>query len=421
VRAGSGKANCDAKRGARQAREFRSAALLRWANALCALSVACALVLTYSTLASAAEGPAGRVRIERPLVADALLDESVARTLGELSALGLEVEVLHRAGAVLAQRQLPALEGGLHGMIALYRFEGHVRVDVWAPSGGRALQLDIDPNERGLSAEVIAIRAVEALRSRWLEYEQATPTALPERVAEIARTPGTPTAAKPTTAKALPEQATPRVSADAGKANDSDANAVDGATADPTDSDVRNLPDAPHSALGLSKGLRAALGVGYASEALGTRHWIGAASAGWSWERTALGLAFDTSLTRFNLSQQAGSVDGSRSRLMLELESAAALSARWELLVKARLGVARYWLDASAAPGYVAHDRQSVDVVGAVSLGARYWLQENIGIYLDVDASALRQALAVDVAGEELGRLGLPGLELSSGLSFRYP
>jgi hypothetical protein len=356
------------------------------------------LFMFGSRLAYAQDVPEGRVRIERPLAAEPLVDEAVTRTLGELSALGLEVEVLHRAGATLARRQLPALDTGIHGLIAIYRFEGRVRVDAWAPSGGRALQLEFDPNERGVNAEVIAIRAVEALRTRWLQYERETAAALPGRVAKIARANGTPAA---------------------------DAPSKLGAPSAP----ARRQPDAPPSDSSTSARateptpyrLRAMLGFAFAAETIGTHHWTGDASFGVGYGAATLSLVLDSSITRFALSNAAGDVQGTRTRILLEVGTDVPLAERWVAFAALRVGMARYGLDASAAPGFIEHDTATRDLAGAAVGGIHYWARPNWGIHFGAEVNALAHALAIDAEDNELGRLGMPGLALRTGLSLRYP
>lgn len=356
----------------------------------------CVSLFTWSIDAGATELEEGRVRVECPLNGDALVEESVTRTVGELSALGLEVEVLHRSSAALVQRQLPALESGMHGLIALYRLDGRVHVDTWAPNGGRALQLDFDPMERGMNAEVIAIRAVESLRTRWLEYEHEGAAALPERVAEIAH--ATPNAVE----KPAPDEPEP---------------SAETATSPPPD--TAPLLVAPESAATPRQEPRivGTVEVGLAVEAAGTSHTIAGAGAGVRLGRWVLGLGFDTSITAFTLTDALGSVDGSRTRVLLEVSAEFPLTHALSAVVAAKAGAARYWLDASVSvPGYVERDRASLDVTAAGELGLRYWLHEHLALQLAAEVNTLRQGLAVDVAGQELGRVGLPGVALHAGL-----
>src|SRR5262245_23593554 len=107
----------------RGGRVWRRLAAARLAALLLGLVTGGLVMLSYCRGARAEDVPEGRVRIERPLGNDTLVDESVTHTLGKLSTLKLEVEVLHRSSSALIQRQLPALESGIHGLIAIYRFE----------------------------------------------------------------------------------------------------------------------------------------------------------------------------------------------------------------------------------------------------------------------------------------------------------
>lgn len=126
---------------------------------------------------------AANIAILRPAGTSPALTEALYRLQGELLALGLHVEVVARPaeGAVgsaplrdwLEQR---AAERGTDAIIDVVGDRAPTGVDVWifqrSPARSTVTRVELEPNVES-AAETLAIRAIEVLRSNFLEIDLA--------------------------------------------------------------------------------------------------------------------------------------------------------------------------------------------------------------------------------------------------------
>jgi hypothetical protein len=143
---------------------------------------------------------AGTVAIVRPPGETPDLTEALSRIHGELLSVGLEVKVIERpAERGLQQTDLRAwleevaIQGQIDAVIDIVGDTAPVAVDVWviekAPRRLEVSRIALEPNTRNAS-ETLAIRAVEVLRSTFLEKDM---DARERRSLPVAKPKSTPT------------------------------------------------------------------------------------------------------------------------------------------------------------------------------------------------------------------------------------
>ena len=133
-------------------------------------------------------GPAAadpvRVVVIRPEPSGPLLDEALIRIRGELSAVGLGVEI--RAPDPETPEGEPTFGPLDYGIVELRATESQIEIRAHAPGLDSPVVQTADPHHPGINAEVIAIRTVEALRAAMIQYarrKQARREALPKELA----------------------------------------------------------------------------------------------------------------------------------------------------------------------------------------------------------------------------------------------
>lgn len=385
----------------------------RW---LFGLAVIVLVSLAPSTTALAA---VGRVRIAKPLAADPLLDEAVARTLGELVALGLDVEVLQRSTS--RGGESGPLEPGTHGLIEFARSAQGIRVDTWGPQGGRALSLDFAHGDSRWTAEVIAIRAVEALRARWLLQAESEAHALPPAVAELARRSGSEPPATSPIARATPDP-TPAATSPA------QPPPVEITPSEPAPIETVREPPSFASPSTLSRDWSSQLRVGSSLmlESRGRSPWLLDASVLIRITRQAqpsLSVGFNAALplTSLSLVDDSGSVEVRRTRGAAVLCAELPLSKWVSPFAQLGLGASHFEVDASAAPGLLARDATRISFEATLRAGVHLWLLDALGSYAAFEASALDRELTLRVVDQVIARLGRPTFAAQLGLGLRLP
>jgi hypothetical protein len=312
-----------------------------------------------------------RVTIQVPAKADALLDEALVRVRGELFAMGLEAEIQTAGTSPIHPAANPSLEGRL----ILERDGSWIRIRALGPSSATPAFQELDTRRADVTAEVVAVRAVEALR--------AMMSSLPE-----------PRAAKPAAAPAPPRvQAPPPVSAP------------------------------PRVAVSLAPRDKGALSV-----------WLGptflydvprrtslAAELGVFWGRSAWfgGVQLGTSLLRAELDDPAGQVYVRRSSALARFGLTFQLSPANELWFVVGSGLARYGVHGEAAPGYVSASGHHTTLLLAGGVGATSWFSSLMGAYLQLDTTFAARAASVHVTAQEIAVLERPTVTAGLGLSLR--
>jgi hypothetical protein len=140
-------------------------------------------ILLLLLLLWVAPAHAGTVAIVRSLSTHPDLTETVSRLHGELLSVGLEVKMLNRSadraqGQSASRAWLDELtaEGGLDAILDIVGDTAPVAVDIWVVEKSsqqfQVSRVDLEPNTENAS-ERLAIRAIEVLRSSFLQNDMA--------------------------------------------------------------------------------------------------------------------------------------------------------------------------------------------------------------------------------------------------------
>lgn len=320
-----------------------------------------------------AEAEPQRVSIHVPARADPLLDEALVRVRGELGAMGLEAEV--RSGEPGETR---AAEG-IGGTLIVERDGAWIRIRALGPASAAPAVQELDTRRADVSAEVVAVRAVEALR--------AVMTGLPERrpkepIAPPPKPPNPPESPSPPPARSNAPSIAPR---------------------DEAALSVWSGPSALYDISPSRAALGAELGVFW-----GRSSWFGGAQLG-------------TSLLRTKLDDAVGKVYIRRSTALARLGLTLELARSSELWFMLGGGIARYNVQGKAAPGYVSESGHHDSALFAGGVGATTWFSPHFGAYLRLEAAFAADAAAVRVTAREIAVLERPTLTAALGLTVRAP
>jgi hypothetical protein len=323
-----------------------------------------------------AEAEPQRVAIQVPARADALLDEALVRVRGELFAMGLTAEVRSGeanapAGSLLAQ--------DVGGTLIVERDGAWIRIRAFGPASTAPAVQELDTRRADVSAEVVAVRAVEALR--------AVMTGLPER--------------PPKEAIAAPK-------------------------APPTPPEVAPVSPPSHDALSVAPRDASALSVWLGPSALydtSPRRAALGAELAVLWGRSAWfgGAQIGTSLLRAKLDDAVGQVYLRRSTALARLGFTFELSQSSELWLLLGGGLVRHSVQGKAAPGYVSESDHHDSVLLAGGIGGTTWFSPRFGAYLRLETSFATDATAVRVTAREIAVLERPALLAALGLTVRAP
>lgn len=140
------------------------------------------LMLLLVVLLTAGSAQATNIAIIRPESSEPGVQEALFRLRGELAALGLEVQHVdlpsNRDSDLVVHASLEQLasELGLDAIIDVIGQRGPTVVDIWiferSPRRSRVSRVALEPNEQN-RAEALAIRAIEVLRSNFVEIDLA--------------------------------------------------------------------------------------------------------------------------------------------------------------------------------------------------------------------------------------------------------
>jgi hypothetical protein len=301
-------------------------------------------------------------------MSDARLTRALVLIRGELSALGLDVQVRGAEGPDAAAATETTSE-----RLSFELKEGAIVVRVFAAGAQTPLVESVDLDGPDVTAEVIAVRAVEALRAARLLPAQAprvaAPKPPPEHPPEEPPPPEPPAEARAPVAKALGP--TPPLQLSLG----------------PTF--IQNLQGLPQL------GAQAAL-------------WVGP-----SWGFAALGA--ESSIAGLNFERAAGSAQISRQALFLLLGARIRLHQAWEVSARGGVSYLHYGANGAAQPGYLAQDLEHG--TGGVSLSFRgaYYFARAVGVYLDLGSLVAFDAARVRLGDESVVTLDQPSFALGFG------
>ncbi len=341
---------------------------------------------TVALMAASALADVARVMIALPAESDALVSEALIRIRGELSAVGLSVEL--RAGA--EREHSPEFGAADFGVLVLERHGEQIEIRAFAPGLDSPVIQSADTSQPGVTAEVVAIRAVEALRAAMVQYarlKHERHEAVPAPVSGFTKLPPAPDE-RPSEAKA----SEPRAEA---------------AAAVP--SPVAKAP----AELEWSVWLGGNFVVDYpaAADSWGGQ---GAVFVGYDWFRA--GASVDRTWVAAEVDDPTGQSWMRRTAFAGRLRAALTAAESWELFLGLGAGVAEYSFDSLAEPGYSSSDAEHTSPLFVGEAGAAFWFLRYAGAYAGLRADLASDAPHLRFAGREVAVLERPALSASVGL-----
>lgn len=329
---------------------------------------ATAALLASLTLSAPALGsePPGTVSVTTN-ASDARMTRALVLIRGELSAVGLDLQV--RSADDLAA----SAPDTSSDRMSLDVKDGAIVVRVYAAGAQAPLVESVDLDGPEVTAEVIAVRAVEALRAAQLlpSPTQRTPTPKPP----------SPPPTAPRKAEPVPIERAPA-------AHSTRAVPLLQLALGPTL--VQNLQGPPQL------NAQAALAIGP------------------SWGFVALGA--EGSLTRLDFERTPGSAQISRRTSFLQFGGRVRLHRAWELNARAGVNYLHYRARGSAQPGYSAQSLEHETGGVSLSVGGAYYFARAFGAYLDFGGLVAFDAARVRLADESVVTLDQPSFRVGIGL-----
>lgn len=329
----------------------------------CLLQLAAALLAGGAGAQSAA---AARVVVATSPNASPLLSEAVVRAQGELAAVGLAADV-----EVVTSPRLsgtPGLPSDVYGLLELEQRGNMLVIRAWAPRAAHPIEARVDVRSPTVTAEVIAVRAVETLRAAMLEFTQTERGAVPGAVRGFTRFEPQAHPAlvvPPPTPAPLAFWAGPALSLHAGTSPD----------------------------------LSAQLGV-----LVGPSFSFAAA-------------AFETSLSDLKLEAEQGSATVRRRAVWLQLGARLRPTRSWEVTTRGGVGYASFAVDGAAEPGYRAKSTTHGSPELMLSVGGTYWATRAFGLYGSVGFRLASDAPRVRIAQTDVITLDRPSFVGSVGVN----
>lgn len=301
---------------------------------------------------------------------DARMTRALVLVRGELSALGLEVQVR-------AAESADALDVASERVLLDVK-DGAIVVRVFAAGARAPLVESVEADGPEVTAEVIAVRAVEALRAARL---------LPPPV-------------RPTTAKPPPK---PPAQQPAAKSAAREPPSAESTPSTP----VRVVTPAM---------LQLALGPAFVQNLQGPPQLSGHAALllGPAWGFVSAGI--EGSLSGLGFQRAAGSAEISRRTLFLQLGARLRPRGAWEVNARGGLSYLHYGASGAAQAGYQAQNLTHDTAAASLSLGGAYYFARAVGLYLDAGGLVAFDAARVRLADESVVTLDQPSFVLGFGL-----
>jgi hypothetical protein len=301
---------------------------------------------------------------------DPRLTRALVLIRGELSALGLDLQV-HTADTAEAAPSAPEMTSE---RLSLDVRDGALVVRVFAAGTQAPLVESIDLDGPEVTAEVIAVRAVEALRAAHLLPPADQRAAAPKPPAEQPM------------AERHPSEAPP----------------------------VEHPPAAPMTRPVPT--VQLSLGPTFVQNAQGLPQFSARAAllVGPRWGFVALGA--EGSLSRLQFERQAGSAQLSRRTLFLQLGARVRFRQGWEVNARGGLHYLHYVANGTAEPGYEARELEHGTGGASLSVGGAYYFIRAFGVYLDFSGLVAFDAARIRLADESVVTLDRPSFTLGTGV-----
>jgi hypothetical protein len=360
--------------------------------------------LWLTSVAQAAD-PA-RVLLVAPPDASSLVSEALVRAQGELFAVGLasaRTDAVPPATTSASDPSAPPhLPTDVYGLLVLEQREGAVIIHAWAPHATASLDARVELGAPGMTAEVLAVKAVETLRAAMLQFARRERGAVPDAVRGFTHLPSDepPAPATPTQRPkpvARPPRKPPPGSPEAPPTRD---------RTPPVNASSGHHVSAPLGAwLGPQISVEPGAGTSFGGQ-LGLL-------VGPSWGFAAI--AFDTSFGSLELDAAEGDAKVQRHALTLQFGGRFRPARAWEVFARGGAGYAAFDVRGQGATGYrglhLTHETFTVQV----SAGANWWLTRSLGLYGSVGSVVALDAPSVRIAGHRIATLDRPSLFLSVG------
>ncbi|HEY3256735.1 MAG TPA: hypothetical protein VGJ91_22415 [Polyangiaceae bacterium] len=305
--------------------------------------------------------------------ADARMTRALVLIRGELSALGLDVQVRVADATDPTSAGEPTSE-----RLSLDVREGVIVVRVFAAKAEAPLVESVDLDGPEVTPEVIAVRAVEALRAARLLPAQPQRAVAPKPPAEH------PPAEHPS-AEHLPAEHPP--------------------AEHPAAPRVLPIPI-----------LQLSLGPTFVQNTQGLPQVSArvAALVGPHWGFAALGA--EASLSQPEFEGAAGWAQISRRTLFLQLGARVRVHRAWELNARGGLHYLHYRASGAAHPGYREQDLTHSTGAASLSFGGAYYFVRAFGVYLDLSGLVAFDAARIRLGDENVVSLDRPSLALGVGV-----
>jgi hypothetical protein len=332
-----------------------------------------------------------RVIVIRPEPSGQLLDEALIRIRGELSAVGLGVEI--RAPDPEDPEGEPTFGPLDYGVVELRTTDSLIEIRAHAPGLDSPVVQSADPQHPGINAEVIAIRTVEALRAAMIQYarrKQARKEALPKPVSGF-------------TKLEQPEEEEPEASPPPKPATEHKAPAPAPA------------PISPSASAGFEWSLwfggNALVDAPAEVASLGAQ---GAFFLGRSFYR--LGVVADQTALAGHVDEAEGEVWIRRTAVSGRFDMDLKLVSSSFVFVGVGAGAAKYAFESVAAPGFVSNDGSHVSALVSAELGIAAWFFRNAGAFAGARVDAATDAPELLFAARNVAHLDQPSFVFSLGV-----
>jgi hypothetical protein len=343
---------------------------------LCRVASVFLLLAQFAETEAQASDPP-RVLVVAPTPRSSVVERALPLIRGELAGEGLSAEIRDD------DPQKTPVPQAAYGLLSLETNGSTTVIRAFAPGDPKPIVANIDADDAGVDAEVLAVRAVETLRAAVLQFAQAHQEGLPDAVRGFAQLPkatATPAAPKP------PPPPRPRPPAQPRPARSRTASTVQAFLGPELAAQPRLTPS-----VGAEGGL-----------IVGPR---------WGF----IGAAFESTLYRSRVSSSVGHADILRRALSLELGARFRVAQAWELSTRVGVGYADYAVKGKGTPGYVGVALDHRALVTSLALNGAYYFGRALGVYLSFAGAVALDAPVVQLAAKEQSTLDRPSLTVSSG------
>lgn len=284
--------------------------------------------------------------------------------------LAAHVELARVAAPGPSPRQLPR---GVYGALELEQRGSLLVIHAWAPRATHAIDARVDLRAPGVTAEVIAVRAVETLRAAMLAFAKIEQGAVPEVVRGFTRFEPEPHA--PPVAIARPER--------------------------PLSSLAPPLAFWAGPALSLHAGTSPDLGA-----QLGV---LVGPSFGF------VAAALETNVSDLRLEAAHGSASASRRAVWAQLGARFRPGRSWEVTTRGGVGYAVFDVTGEGEAGYHGSSTTHGSLALMLALSSAYWATRSFGLYGSVGFRLATDAPTILIARREVITLDRPSFVVSVG------